>query len=270
MINLAVQHTLLPGNTLLEKFQHAAEYGFSGVELTAWGFDTPISNYFDEIENAKQASGVRVSSLCSGKGDDLVHPDPTIREQRLQGLVSSLELAEAIGANGAIALPIRPPDRLPDLSPVADAHQLITDLTISSIQLALQQTPDGHAGIFLEPLNRYEAYYLRTIGHAGELCAAAGNSRARIMADLFHMSIEEASLSQSLEAVIDTVGHVHLADSNRLEPGQGHTDFVEPFRVLRQGNFSGWMALECGLSGDASEVLPATVNYITRCWEQAE
>ena len=269
MIKLAVQHTLVSGNSLVEKFQLAADYGFSGVELTGWGFDKPMSDYLDEIQYAKEASGLLVSSLCSGKNDDLVHPDPSVRSERLAGLVKSLELADVLGANGTIALPIRPPDSLPDLSPVADSHQLITDLTISAIKSAFQQTLNKSARVFLEPLNRYEAYYLRTIGQANELCQAIDNPRAMIMADLFHMSIEEASLSKSLEAVIEKVGHIHLADSNRLEPGQGHTDFVEPFRVLRRAKYTGWMAFECGLSGDADDVLPTAVKYITECWERA-
>jgi sugar phosphate isomerase/epimerase len=269
MINLAVQHTLLPGSSLSEKFQRAADYGFDGIELTAWGFEHPMPEYLEAIEQAKTASGLPVSSLCSGGQDDLVHPDLAVRKSRLAGLVRNLELAEALGAVGTISLPIRPPDTLPDLSPIGDTRQLITELTVSAIRSALDQTPTSTAGVFLEPLNRYEAHYLRTLAQAEALCAAIENPRAQIMADLFHMSIEETSLASALQDVIASVGHLHLADSNRLEPGQGHTDFVEPFRVLRQARFSGWMALECGLSGPADEALPAAVKFIRGCWEQA-
>ena len=84
------------------------------------------------------------------------------------------------------------------------------------------------------------------------------------------MSIEEVSLSDALEDVIEQVGHIHLVDGNRLESGQGYTNLIEPFHVLRRANYSGWMALECDLSGDPDDVLPATVEYISRRWEQAE
>ena len=122
------------------------------------------------------------------------------------------------------------------------------------LKSAIEQTPDTQARVLLEPLNRYEAYYLQTIGHAAELCQAVGSDRVQVMADMFHMSIEEANHAESLSEVIDHVGHVHLADSNRLEPGKGHTVFVEPFRVLRSNNFDGWFAFECRLSGDADDV----------------
>ena len=37
-MKLAVQQTLIPGDSLVEKFQRAAEYGYGGVEPAAWGF----------------------------------------------------------------------------------------------------------------------------------------------------------------------------------------------------------------------------------------
>jgi sugar phosphate isomerase/epimerase len=153
---------------------------------------------------------------------------------------------------------------------VGDERSLTTQLTVAILKEALERTPQTKAAVFLEPLNRYETWYLRTIGHAAELCEAVGSPRVSVMADLFHMSIEEAQPTDSLRDIQDHVGHVHLADSNRLLPGQGHSDFVAPFHVLQASGFAGWMALECGLGGEADEVLPKAVEYITQCWAQAQ
>lgn len=268
-MNLSVQHTLIPGTSLTERFQRAADYGFDGVELVAWGFDGPMVDHFVDIENAMRASGLRISSLCTMRDDDFVHPDAAERQKRLSGLVQMLTLADAVGAGGVVALPIRQPLSLPDLSPVADEHTLITQLVVALLQSALERTSDKKAAVFLEPLNRYEARYLRTIGHAAELCQQTGSPRVRIMADMFHMNIEEASIPDALHAVAAHVGHVHLADSNRLLPGHGHTDFVEPFRVLKTTSFAGWMALECAVPGDPAQTLPASVRFIRDCWNRA-
>jgi sugar phosphate isomerase/epimerase len=189
--------------------------------------------------------------------------------KRLAGLVQNLRLADELGAQGVIALPIRPPVRLPDLSPVADEDALITQLVISTLTSAIEQTAGARAAIFLEPLNRYEARYLRTVAHAADLCRAVGHPRAQLMADFFHMSIEEADIGASLAAVSVPLGHIHLADSNRLLPGLGHTDFVEPFRTLRGNGYRGWMALECRVAGDPGEMLPAAVRLLKNCWERA-
>ena len=91
----------------------------------------------------------------------------------------------------------------------------------------------------------------------------------KLMADLFHMNIEEADTPASIRTVEDYLGHCHLADSNRLLPGHGHTDFVSSFRALREIEFEGWLALECSVTGDPSKSLPACVEFLRRCWERA-
>lgn len=268
-MNLAIQHTLLPGVTLRERFERAAEYGFAGIELAAWGFQEAMPDYIAEIQGAVRASGLTISSLCTFRDDDFVHPDPAERERRLNGLVRLLKFADEIGASGVVCVPIRQPISLPDLSPVADERTLTDQLLLAMLNMALERTPDARAAIFLEPLNRYETRFLRTVGHAAEICTAVGNPRVRVMADLFHMSIEEAHTDAALREVIEHVGHVHLADSNRLLPGHGHTDFVAPFRVLKGADFGGWFALECGVPGDPAETMPAAVRYLRDCWAQA-
>jgi sugar phosphate isomerase/epimerase len=268
-MKFAIQNTLLRGDTLSERFQKAAEYGFAAVELAAWGFPNPMPEHLGEIEAAMQASGLPVSSLCTMDRDDFVHPDPEERRKRLDGLVEMLQLADAVGARGVVALPIRPPVRLPDLSPVADENTLITQVATATLQAAVERTAKGGAAIFLEPLNRYEARYLRTVGQAADLCRAADHPRVQIMADLFHMNIEEADIAVALSAVRQHLGHVHLADSNRSLPGHGHTDFVAAFRALQEIGFDGWMALECGVPGDPDETLPQAARFLKSCWEQA-
>jgi sugar phosphate isomerase/epimerase len=266
---LAVQHTLVPGETLRERFERAHDYGFDGVELAAWGFPGPMPDHRAEIEAAMAASGLPVSSLCSMGAHDFVALEPAERQQRLAGLVGHLQLADDLGAHGVVALPIRLPQRFPDLDPVADESTLISQLAAWSLRAAIARTPGLRAAILLEPLNRYEARFLRTLAQAAELCRAAGSPRVQIMADCFHMNIEEASLPAALEAARDHLGHLHLADSNRLLPGHGHTDFTAAFRALRRNAFSGWMALECGVPGEAAERLPRAVQYLRGCWQAA-
>ena len=135
----------------------------------------------------------------------------------------------------------------------------------------VERHTDGEAAVFLEPLNRYEAYYLNTVGKAADLCRAADHTRIQLMADLFHMNIEEADIPNSLRAAAPHLGHVHLADSQRWLPGHGHTDFVSAFRALRETAFDGWLALECmPTPGDPLENMRACVEFLRRCWDRAE
>ncbi|NIV36779.1 MAG: TIM barrel protein, partial [Anaerolineae bacterium] len=79
--------------------------------------------------------------------------------------------------------------------------------------------------VVIEPLNRYETHLVNHIGTAAELCESVGSPRLGILADFYHMNLEEADMEQSITDVAEHIFHVQLGDSNRLLPGQGHLAF---------------------------------------------
>lgn len=275
-MKLSAHQSLLPGADLSERFQRAAECGLDGIEL-AFGRRARVYDLHTEIEAAMSASGLPVGSICGTFEGPIVHPDPAERESRLADLIRTLEFADGIGARGVILVPIfsstfmpemSPP--MPDMSPIADEDALITKLLLAMLGEVMERTTDGSAAVYLEPLNRYEATYLNTVEAAADLCRAADHPRIQLMADLFHMNIEEADIPASLRAVAPHLGHVHLADSQRWLPGHGHTDFVGAFRALREIEFDGWLALECTpRPGDPLANMRACVQYLRGCWERA-
>jgi len=268
-VRLAIQHTMVRGKSLVERFQRAAEYGFAGVELTTGGFSGSIFDHVEEIEEAMRASGLPVSSICTRKAEDLISPDPEERAARQENLIRLLQLAERLGASGVVCVPIRPPARLVDLSPVWTEEELIERLLVVTLQDIIAKTADLDAAIFLEPLNRYEARFLRTIAQAVHIGQSVGHRRVQVLADFFHMNIEEADMPNAIRSAGSRIGHVHLADSNRLLPGHGHIDFATNLKALRRAGFSGWMALECGIPGDPDKTLPACVAFLRERWQQA-
>ena len=48
-------------------------------------------------------------------------------------------------------------------------------------------------------------------------------------------------------------------------PGTGSIDFKSGFAALKKAGYTGYLALECGLSGPADEVLPRSVQYLQQC-----
>ena len=105
-------------------------------------------------------------------------------------------------------------------------------------------------------------HFLKILDDAVGICKQIKSPKVQIMADFFHMSIEEHSIPQSIEKAGSYIRHVHLADSTRLLLGYGHTDFKSGFAALRSAGFKDYMALECGISGAAEEELPKSVRYM--------
>ena len=117
----------------------------------------------------------------------------------------------------------------------------------------------------LEPINRYEDYMInrldQAVGLAEEVERDLGWTRSGC-ADLFHMNIEEDDLAESITDTGRRLAHVHVDDSNRLQPGTGHLDFAAALGALRTVGYDDWLALECRLRGDPEEALPATSRFL--------
>jgi sugar phosphate isomerase/epimerase len=89
------------------------------------------------------------------------------------------------------------------------------------------------------------------------------------MADFFHMNIEEIDLGQAIRDTAEHLGYVHLADSNRYQPGAGHLDFRPGLAALKRIGYDGFMTLECRIMGtDKGRALAKSARYIRDLWEQ--
>jgi hypothetical protein len=91
-----------------------------------------------------------------------------------------------------------------------------------------------------------------------------GLDSVRVMGDLYHMNIEEDDIPAALKAARPFLAHLHLADSNRAQPGAGHIEFKAAFRALAEIDFKGYMAMECGLRGEPGRVLPEVGSFLRR------
>jgi sugar phosphate isomerase/epimerase len=156
---------------------------------------------------------------------------------------------------------------LPDLSPVASAQELERGLVIAAMRELLPVAKANGTTLFIEPLNRYEAWMVNRIEQGVALADEIG-PEVGVMADLFHMGIEETDLAAAIGDHASRVIHVHLADSNRLQPGRGHLDFAAPFAALREARYDGWFGIECRLDGPPETVIPESAAFVRAIWDR--
>lgn len=96
----------------------------------------------------------------------------------------------------------------------------------------------------IEPLNRFETYFLNTLEDAARLVHDVGASNVRIHFDTFHANIEQKKPADSLRAVAKELGHVHISENDRGVPGTGHNDWRSVFLALKEIGYDGWMTIE--------------------------
>ncbi len=96
----------------------------------------------------------------------------------------------------------------------------------------------------IEPLNRYETNFLNTVEETVAFIDSLGCENVGILADTFHMNIEEPNIPQAIAQAGALLWHFHIADSNRWAPGFGHLDFQPIFEELETQEYQGFVSAE--------------------------
>jgi sugar phosphate isomerase/epimerase len=255
-MRLSCQEQLLPGDSILEKWEFAASAGFDGIELRG------MRERLDDLKEARE-QGVVFSSVCLIDDRFIGDLDPDRRREAVEHMKQLLSGIAELGGVGAItpaafgltsrALPPFEVSRTQE----EDRHVLLDALE----ELGEHADTVGTLAL-LEPLNRYEDHMLNRLDQAVELSKAAGRDSVKVMGDLFHMNIEEDDPAESIRRADGYLAHVHLADRNRVHPGAGHNDFAGAFGALRDIGFDGYLAMECSIRGDPKTVLPQVVRRL--------
>lgn len=252
-MRLSIQDRLLPGASLRERFDNARRYGFEAIELS--------QSPFEDAEIALREH-IPVSAICGGYRGWLIDPDPENVRLARKDLAHLVTLAGELGT-GCVVVPIWGRTRnLPNIGTgrARDADELIFVEGMRGLASRAERTG---ARLYVEPINRYQNDVCVTIADALRLRDRIGSASVFVMGDVFHMNIEEADLGVALESAGEWLAYVHLADSQRHEPGRGHLDFAPVFSALARLRYRGYASFElAALSGDADAVLPASVAYV--------
>jgi sugar phosphate isomerase/epimerase len=98
--------------------------------------------------------------------------------------------------------------------------------------------------LVFEPLNRYETNLVNTVDAGVRLLRSLSTQNVMLLADLFHMNIEEADMAAALRAGASHIGHVHFVDSNRRAAGLGHLDYPPLVQALEEIGYDRFASAE--------------------------
>jgi D-psicose/D-tagatose/L-ribulose 3-epimerase len=115
---------------------------------------------------------------------------------------------------------------------------------VKGVRAAATRAQKRDVCICLEPLNRFETYFLNTLEDTARLVHDVGSPNVKIHFDTFHSNIEEQHPAEALRAVAKDLGHVHLSENDRGIPGTGHVDWKGILKVLKEIGYDGWLTIE--------------------------
>jgi sugar phosphate isomerase/epimerase len=216
-----------------------AALGYEGVELAlryASQVDVP------RVKQRLAATGLEIPCISSGQvfaADHLyfTHPDPNIRDAAVNRIIEMVRLASEFGSKVNTG-------RVRGLIHEGEAPELARQRYVHCLNRCADVAESLGVELIVEPVNRYEVNFINSCAEGLEIVRAMKRSCVKLMPDLFHMNIEDASFREAFVAAKDYVSYVHVADSNRLAPGWGHTPFDEIFRILADIDYDGYLTAE--------------------------
>ncbi len=232
---------------LNDKFYYLKDMGFDGFEIDG----KLLLEQFDSIKEAINKTNFPVVTACGGYRGWIGDFDEDKRKTGLEDISRILERLAIIGGKG-IVVPAAWGMfslRLPPMSPPRTAEE-DEKILLSSLDYLNSVAAKNSVTVFLEPLNRYEDHMINTLEKGVYYINRGEFHHVSLTADFYHMNIEESNIAEALHQHSSHIGHIHLADSQRYQPGTGHTDFKTGFKTLKKNNYNGVFALECRVTGD--------------------
>jgi sugar phosphate isomerase/epimerase len=213
--------------------------GFDAVELFLPG---PEAIDRDALQSLLDDHGLGLAAVGTGAGWvihklQLCDPDAAVRRRAIEFIRSMIDFGGPFGAPAIIgSMQGRWSDAVPRERAIAHLKEALAEL---GAHAARYDTP-----LIYEPLNRYETNLVNTVTDGLALVRERGLENVRLLADLFHMNIEESDLADAIRAGKGHIGHVHFVDSNRRAAGAGHTDFAPIAAALGEINYQGYLSAE--------------------------
>lgn len=239
----------------------AAQMGFDAIEIFP---PSPEALTRIPLANLLEDHGLQLAAVGTGAGWvkhrlSLADPDVNQRSKAIDFVRSIIDVA---GKHGASAIIGSMQGRHGNDVTASDAHQYLLDaLDVCGSHAASHNVP-----LFYEPLNRYETNQINTLAEGKLLLSRLGASHnVKLLADLFHMQIEETDVAAALIEAGDMIGHVHFVDSNRRPVGLGHTDFRGIIAALRAVQYTGYLSAEAFPFPDPDAAAEQTIRAF-RYW----
>jgi D-psicose/D-tagatose/L-ribulose 3-epimerase len=219
-------------------FANIKKWGFDGVELFL-SPDEPTSPV--AVKRMLEDNELEVTT-CSvlPRSANLVSSDPKVRASGIEFLNKCIDRTAELGAK-VICGPL-----YAGLGVMTGARRTSEEwkYAVDGLGQAARHARDFNVTLCIEPLNRFETYFLNTQSDAARLVKDVGAPNVRVHYDTFHANIEEKNPTASLLSIKNVLGHVHISENDRGIPGSGHNDWRGLLSVLKQIGYDGWLTIE--------------------------
>lgn len=244
---------------LSDAFARAAELGFDAIEIFAPGPDAVDRS---ELCQLVDSTGLAVAAVGTGAGMvkyglSLTDVDAGQRTAAREFVESMIDFGSEFSAPAIIG-------SMQGRYGGDVSHEQALDYLAESLETLASRAASYNVPLIYEPLNRYETNLINTISDGVAFLNRLSTDNVKLLADLFHMNIEEANVAEAIVAGAQHIGHVHLVDSNRRAAGLGHMDYSPIASALRAIKYEGYLCAEAFPLPDSQTTAEKTIETVHR------
>ncbi len=246
-------------NGLADAAAQASALGFDALEVFA-----PAADAVDvaELKRLCGQYGLQVAAFGTGAGMvkhglSLTASDATVRQRARDFIRSIMQLGAEFQAPAIIgSMQGRWTAEVSREQAIEWLSEGLSELGATAASLGLT--------LLYEPLNRYESNLFNTLDTSRQFVLGLATPSVKLLADLFHMNIEESNTAAALRYAADVIGHIHFVDSHRRAAGTGQTDFAPIAAALKESHFAGYLSAEAFPLPDSLSAAKATIAAFQR------
>lgn len=253
-MKFAFSTSAAPGNDLSAKCASIARAGCDGVEAIIFS-ETNLSQWQKELRKGAQDHGLETPVVIIG-GLELNKTGQMGWVKEALQAISELEAGVLVTPEyrSQNPLPLLPPYPLPPQDEQENVDRAIEEMAEIAANLKVN--------LLFEPISPFQTRFWRDVDTVITLCKKLNNPFIGITLDFWVMNLTEVNINQSIKNAGEFVKHIHLADNNRLLPGNGHIDFQSGLLTLKEIGYAGWYSYECAVLGDFTKELNDNIKSL--------
>ncbi|MCJ8007037.1 sugar phosphate isomerase/epimerase family protein [Lederbergia wuyishanensis] len=235
MFKYSLTQWIFGNENLEESLKRLQKYEYQGVELAGEPEFIDIQKTKELLEKYQ----MECSSICGiyYEDRDLSSENIQTRKNAIDYAKQCIDMAKALGARIVIVVPTY-------VGKVKAESEEEWNHAIASVREVGKYAKQHNIILAIEAINRYETYLVTNLHTAKRFVEEVDLENVKIMADFFHMNIEEQDMLKSLTNISEYLVHVHIADNTREAAGLGQTDFSPIMSFLSNNNYSGYISME--------------------------
>jgi len=250
-VNTMIWSAAFDSSIPLEEIRNA---GIDGIEVPVF---VPAELDVSRLRKALAEYGLGCT-FCSVNppGCNPISDDAAVRANTIEHWKRLIATAAEVGAELIAGPTYSPVGHLPGRRRNADEWKWAVEFH----QAIAPDLAQHSVGMAVEPLNRFETYFLNTAGDAVKLVEEIGSPRIGILCDTFHSNIEEKSVPDAYRTCGKHLLHVHTCENDRGVPGTGHIDWGGVLGALKEIGYDGWLTIE-SFNSTMKELAAATAIW---------